>query len=206
MIRHIWFDLASTLYRETPAFDAVHDQLRYETYAAVTDMPIERAKEKYDQLYARYGSNSAVFTALGKPSDFWQQAFDSMDLASLIKPNPVVNETIMTLSKSVPVSLFSNFKYAKIEEVLKLLGIDVAMFTYVLSGDDVTKRKPDLEGFRKMVELSDLPPGDLLYVGDRIDVDVKPAKAVGMQTALVWQTSSEAGYCFENFADLQRVI
>lgn len=206
MIRHIWFDMAGTLYRETPAFDAVHDKLRYETYAAITGTPIDKAKEKYDQLYAQYGSNSAVFRALGKPSDFWQQTFDSMDLASLIKPDPDITETITMLSKSVPISLFGNFKQVKIEEVLKLLSIDKVLFTHILSGDDVTHRKPDLEGFHKMVELSNLPPGDLLYAGDRIDVDIKPAKAVGMQTALVWQVSSEADHSFENFTDLLTLV
>jgi FMN phosphatase YigB (HAD superfamily) len=66
MIKHVWFDVAGTLYPETPEFNAVHDQLRYDTYAALVGQtdPL-KSKQEYEQLYAKHGSNSAVFKALG---------------------------------------------------------------------------------------------------------------------------------------------
>ena len=198
--------MGGTLYRETPAFNEIHDKLRYETYAAITGAPLAEAEARYQELYARYGSNSAVFTSLGKPSDFWQRTFDNMDLAAVLEPDLTVTQTITELSKYVPVSLFTNFKKDKIEAVLKLLNISQGIFTFELSGDDITKRKPDLEGFEKMVGLSNLSPHELLYVGDRIDVDIKPAKAVGMKTALLWQTSAEADYSALDFTGLLREI
>lgn len=206
MIRHIWFDMGGTLYRETAAFDAVHDKLRYEAFAEVTGTPIEEAESKYQELYARYGSNSAVFTSLGKPSDFWQNTFDNMDLSAVLDADPAVNQTLIELSRYVPISLFTNFKPTKIESVLKLLGINHDIFTHVLSGDDVTKRKPDPEGFDKMVELTGVPPDELLYVGDRIDVDIKPARAIGIKTALLWQSSDEADYSIRDFLELPQVL
>lgn len=206
MIRHIWFDMGGTLYRETSAFDEQHDKLRYEAYAAITGVPVGEAESKYLELYAHFGSNSAVFTSLGKPSDFWQNTFDDMDLAAVLEPDSTVNQTIVELSRHVPVSIFTNFKPVKIETVLSLLGIDQAVFTHILSGDDVTERKPNLEGFEKMIELSGLPAEELLYVGDRINVDIKPARAVGIKTALLWQASGEADYCAMSYPELMEVI
>jgi len=39
MISHVWFDMGGTLYRETPEFHVVHDELRYKTYAGIVDQP-----------------------------------------------------------------------------------------------------------------------------------------------------------------------
>ena len=38
--------------------------------------------------------------------------------------------------------------------------------------------------------------------GDRIDVDIKPAKLAGMRTCLLWKKSDEADYSFDNFEDI----
>jgi putative hydrolase of the HAD superfamily len=78
-------------------------------------------------------------------------------------------------------------------------------FTYVLSGDDIPERKPALHGFRKMIELSNLPPNEVMYVGDRVDVDIKPAKQLGMTTCLVYSQSDEADYSVESFPELTTI-
>ncbi|MFB9799730.1 HAD family hydrolase [Streptomonospora salina] len=45
--------------------------------------------------------------------------------------------------------------------------------------------KPDPAFFTRVVEAADATPGDILYVGDRIDNDVLPAKQAGLRTALL---------------------
>ena len=205
MIKHLWFDMAGTLYRETRAFNAEHDELRYTTYAKlVGEANEQKAKEAYDKLYAQHGSNSAVFRSLGQPSDYWQKVFEH--LTDSLRPDPVVTETLATLGKIVPLSLFTNFKRAKILTLLKQLTIPAADFTHILSGDDVSERKPGLEGFHKMVELSGVPANQIMYVGDRVDVDVKPAKQVGMQTCLIYGESSEADYSVQIFGKVENIV
>lgn len=207
MIKHVWFDVGGTLYPESPEFDSVHDALRYKTYAEIVGEhdPL-RAKEAYDALYSEHGSNSAVFSSLGKPSDFWQQVFEGIDLTDLIAPDALAQSALKELSQLIPVSLFSNFKPEKIAQVLELLDIPRTYFTHILSGDDITKRKPDLEGFRKMVDLSAIPANQILYVGDRVKVDIIPAKRIGMQTCLIWQSSSEADYSAVDYAELLSTV
>ncbi|GII91869.1 HAD family hydrolase [Sinosporangium siamense] len=45
--------------------------------------------------------------------------------------------------------------------------------------------KPKPEFFDKVVEVAGRPPGEILYVGDRLDNDVVPARQAGMRTALL---------------------
>jgi HAD superfamily hydrolase (TIGR01509 family) len=50
----------------------------------------------------------------------------------------------------------------------------------VTSSDGVGVRKPDPAFFERLVELAGVEPGELAYVGDRVDNDVLPALAVGL--------------------------
>jgi HAD superfamily hydrolase (TIGR01549 family) len=207
MLKHIWFDFGGTLYRETPGFNAAHDQLRYSTYATlVGEQDMSKAERGYTALYKQYGTNAAVFRSLGKSSSFWQDTFDELDIAKLLQPDPVVAQTIETIRKQLPVSVFSNFKKGQILAFLKHLEIPTAYFTYILGGDAVTLRKPDLEGFNKMVELSKVAVDQILYIGDRVDADIKPAKQVGMKTCLIYSESSEADYCVKSFGEVESVV
>jgi len=206
MIKHIWFDMAGTLYRETGEFQVQHDKLRYETYAAViSEKDLEVAREKYEELYKQYGSNSAVFRSLGKPSDYWQRAFDDIDLTSLVSPDESITNGLREVKTIVPISLFSNLKPEKIKSVLELLGIPSDYFTHILSGDDIKERKPALDGFHRMIEVSGIDAAAIMYVGDRVSVDIKPAKEVGMTTCLIWGESDEADYSAKDFPELVEV-
>lgn len=207
MLQHLWFDMAGTLYKETPEFQTAHDQLRYATYAKLVGQnDLTKAKEEYDELYAQYGSNSAVFRSLGQPSDFWMRVFEEMDVTTLLRPDPIISETLVSLKELLPISIFTNFKREKVVALLEYLQIPASLFTHILTGDDVPERKPDPAGFHKMIELSQVPAEQIMYVGDRIDVDIKPAKQLGMKTCLIYDNSSEADYCIDDFAKLKEIV
>lgn len=202
-IKHIWFDLAGTLYKETPEFNEVHDKFRYQTYADLKGIKdLEVAKREFLELYKKHGSNSAVFRALGQPSSYWMKALDNMDFTAILKPDHEISQTLAALKDKVPISLFTNFVRYRIDGLLNHLQIPPEYFTHILTGDDITERKPNLEGFHKMIEITGIPANQILYIGDRLDVDVKPANAVGLQTGLLYQGANEADYCFETFKDI----
>ncbi|SBT90466.1 haloacid dehalogenase superfamily, subfamily IA, variant 1 with third motif having Dx(3-4)D or Dx(3-4)E [Streptomyces sp. DI166] len=53
------------------------------------------------------------------------------------------------------------------------------------TSDDWGASKPDPGFFDQVAEVVPAARGEMLYVGDRIDNDIRPAAAAGMQTALV---------------------
>lgn len=206
MLKHIWFDMAGTLYKETPEFRATHDELRYTTYARLAGQSDPaKAKEEYEELYAQYGSNSALFRSLGQPSDFWMRAFEEMDVTTLLKPDSVVIKALTSLKEQLPISIFTNFKREKVIVLLEHLQIPASLFTHILTGDDVPERKPDLAGFRKMIKLSKVPASEIMYVGDRLDVDIKPARQLGMKTCLIYGESDEADYSVQSFGEIKEM-
>lgn len=206
-IKHVWFDMDGTLTVHTKEFDKVHDDLRYKTYASVVGREVDdKLIAEYEDLYKKYGSNSAVFTSLGQPSDFWMQYFDQIDQNRYYEPLPDIFDTLDKLRQIVPISLFTNARLANAHKTLEVVSVDAEWFTHILSGDDIQNRKPALDGFHLMIEKSGLPAEQLLYVGDRVDVDIKPAKAVGMKSCLVYSKSDAADFSFMTMAELLQLF
>jgi HAD superfamily hydrolase (TIGR01662 family) len=202
-IKHVWFDMDGTLTIQTPEFHKVHDELRYRAYSDAVGRPVTKElADEFEALYKQHGSNSAIFVSMGMPQGYWQQYFSTLDQSKFYKPVPDVYQTLDKLREKVPISLFTNSSLEIINKTLKAVGVDIHWFTYILSGDDIKKPKPDLEGFRLMLAKTGLPPHQCLYVGDRVDVDIKPAKQVRMQTCLVYTSSDQADYSFSKMPEL----
>ena len=206
-IKHIWFDMDGTLTVHTDQFNKAHDELRYKVCSEVVGRPVdENLIHEYENLYQKAGSNSAVFTSLGKESDFWMGYFGTIDQISFHKPIPDVYKTLEKLKAIVPISLFTNNSLINIQKTFGVINIDQSWFTHIISGNDIKNRKPHLEGFKLMIDKSNLPPENILFVGDRIKVEIVPANEVGIQSGLIYGKSELADYNFENFSDILSII
>lgn len=78
---------------------------------------------------------------------------------------------------------------SEVREALTRDGLADAFEVWVVS-EDVGLEKPDPRVFARALELAGSPPGRTAMVGDRLDRDVRPAKALGMRT--VWVLRGEA--------------
>ena len=198
MIKHIWFDFSDTLVKLD---QQMHDQLRYSSYAEVVKKPLdENLIEEYQEMLKKHVSNSGVFRALGLSASYWPERVNSVEpslLYSLADKN--IPAVLSKLQSIVPISLFTNINP---EKILSAVGLNIKLFCHVIQAGMVKEPKPALEGFYKILELTKEVPENILYVGDSIGKDVKPAKAVGMKTCLIWSESPEADYSITKFEDL----
>ena len=55
----------------------------------------------------------------------------------------------------------------------------------IATSDDWGASKPDVEFFEHVIEATPAEPGEILYVGDRLDNDIRPAVQAGLLTALI---------------------
>lgn len=203
MIKHIWFDFSDTI--SFISKDA-HDNLRYETYAKVVKKSVtpELIKE-YEKLYEEHNhSNSSVFKSLGMIPGFWSGLVNTVNPSTFYNlSDPNIPEVLEQLSKIIPISIFSNINLGKI---LPFLGINLKLFTHLLSSSMVGAPKPALDGFYKVIELSNLPSAEILYIGDDLGKDVIPAKTVGIKTGVMFKEIKEADYCFKDFKDILEFV
>lgn len=196
-----------TLTIHTDEFDKAHNDLRYKAYSDVTGKPINSDLiDEYEKLYAETGSNSMTFHRLGKPSGFWMEYFDQIDQTQYYEPIPEIYETLNELRKIVPVSVFTNATLNNASRTFEVVNIDSSWFTHIISGDDIKNRKPALDGFHLMLEKSNIPASKILYVGDRVKVDVLPANTLGIQSCLLYRNDSNADYSLGNFSQLLKLV
>ncbi len=82
-------------------------------------------------------------------------------------------------------AVVSNFDYTPTAlAILRAAGI-AELFEAIVVSDTVGWRKPAPLIFTQTLDRLGLPPGDTLFVGDRIDIDVAGARAVGMDSAWI---------------------
>lgn len=91
-------------------------------------------------------------------------------------------EVLQLLHEQFPLALVSNF-YGNIHTVLREFGFD-GLFRAVIESAAACIRKPDARIFSMGVEALDLPPQQVVVVGDSLEKDILPAQEAGCQT--VW--------------------
>lgn len=72
------------------------------------------------------------------------------------------------------------------KETLKVLGVPPETFELYVTSEVVGTTKPHPEGFQYVLNYTKLPPSSHLMIGDREQVDLVPAKKLGMRTCMVW--------------------
>lgn len=104
------------------------------------------------------------------------------------------------------IGLYSD--YDSIEKA-RVLNIDKYISVYVSSSDSsVGVFKPDPKGFLVASEKLGVAPENVMYVGDRFDVDLKGANAAGMKTALFGkiQENDTFNYEIKDLYDLVNIL
>lgn len=98
------------------------------------------------------------------------------------------------LSERYPIVLVSNF-YGNIESVLRDFGIR-HLFKGIIESAVVGVRKPDARIFSLGVIVLDMPPEDVVVVGDSLRKDIMPALSIGCKGVWIkgkgWDDTEEA--------------
>ena len=123
-----------------------------------------------------------------------------------VKLFPYVRETLDVLKKAgIKLGLLSDFPP---EEKIKNLGIH-GFWDTVLCSELTGRLKPDPAPFLELAVRMEMPPGQILYVGNSIPYDVEGAQKAGMKAALVcsgWKkilhVPPHSDFCFSDYRQL----
>jgi HAD superfamily hydrolase (TIGR01549 family) len=85
-------------------------------------------------------------------------------------------------------------------EILRKLDLPADL---IATSDDWNAVKPDASFFQAVIDSTPCDAGGIVYVGDRLDNDLRPAKEAGMRTAFIRR--GPWGYIWERRPDLPAV-
>lgn len=185
--KSLFFDLDGTLYPSTAAMrDWMYNTI-YEVGAKKMKISVARFKILFQKKLAELKGNTITLDALGLSGkkifeDLWEQ----IPLEQFIFPDPELASILNQLSSTYRLGVLSNGSGVAINKKLGILGLEKVNFELIYASYDHGESKPDHEPFLQVCEKMGLKPEEIAYVGDRTEVDIKPAREVGMKTVMVW--------------------
>ena len=93
--------------------------------------------------------------------------------------------------KSYQHYILANGTKKRLTETLIHLGLTPKIFQEIVTSELVGENKPSFVGFQYILDKTGLPPEQHLMIGDRLEVDLVPAKKLGMTTCLVFAEKVE---------------
>jgi FMN phosphatase YigB (HAD superfamily) len=178
MVEAVVFDVGETLADETRAWGVWADWLgvpRLTFFAAL------------GAIIARGGSHRDVFELFRPGMDVRAEAnglgiAGRSDLVSLDDLYPDALACLQQLADDGYRLGIAGNQPVPAADVLRQLGIT---FELVATSEGWGVSKPDPAFFERIADELDLTPGEIAYVGDRVDNDVAPAHAAGMVAVFV---------------------
>lgn len=178
MIEWIFFDLGSTLLDEEAAYGYYIDKC----VKKLESLDIEVSSDSYKKKMVEYSHKSLDpiratwhYFAPTEPRPLWTNEG--------IKIYSEVREVLETLSKHYRLGIIAN-QSSSIRELLKEWGIE-SYFQLIILSEEVGLSKPNTAIFTLALQKANIPADRVVYVGDRYDNDILPAKSLGMWTVRI---------------------
>ena len=91
------------------------------------------------------------------------------------------------------------------ERVLNYLEI-LEFFKDSLFTGEPDVRKPDLKAFQQVIDYFKILPNNIYFIGDQEDMDIIPAKKLGMKTIIVGKESKYADFQINSIKELSKFL
>ncbi len=129
-------------------------------------------------------SSTQVLVGLGIPVEKWIEFSCLMvDPRKYLKIDFGVIRTLKWLCKNIKITVVSNNNLTQLKRTYEALGVSeflVSVKTFSLSTN--RRFKPDITLYQDAMEYFQVSALNILTVGDREDIDLEPARTLGMQT------------------------
>ncbi|MBP2171946.1 TIGR02253 family HAD-type hydrolase [Methanococcus voltae] len=221
MIKGVLFDLDDTLYNSSE----FARRARKEALKAMMDAGLHNSEEEAEKVLNRIilqkGSNYSMhFNDLVKAlkGDHDPKIIATGIITyhnvkfSLLRPFPdTISSLIKLKSKGLKLGILTDGVTLKQWEKLIRLSI-CPFFDEVITSEEFGLGKPYPEFFEHGLSKMNLKPEEVVYIGDREDRDIIPAKSLGMKTVRIYQgkysdiKETSANYSINSLSELPDLL
>jgi len=202
-IKAIGFDVDGTLYHAPDAMSMEVGKILIAKAAEALSRDPDDLAEEYIMRRDELRSNTATLNSFGLEGEkIFQEVWDGIAIEKYVLPDKKLVKMMGELKKKYKIFLISNGTGTQVERKLTYLGLDYNDFDPRIYCYDQGWVKPDPQPFLAAIESLEIEPEEIVYVGDREDVDVEGAQAVGMKTIYVGGKSEEADASCETVYDI----
>jgi HAD superfamily hydrolase (TIGR01662 family) len=197
VIKAVVFDVGETLVDESREYGTWADWLGVprHTFSAVFGAVIAQGMD-YREVFRFFRPDFSLDTERARRTESGlPEFFGESDLYPDVRP---AMEALRLMGMWVGVA---GNQTSRAGIILKNLDLPADM---IATSDDWKASKPDLSFFRALLNETPCAASEVIYVGDRLDNDLKPAKAAGMRTAFIRR--GPWGYIWEHHPDMPEAV
>lgn len=192
----VFFDLGNTLIDERRSDRAYLRQLYGLIHGHGANLPMAQFQKTVEDMMTRRVASThrqlaeALFLRYakrGSREEFLEQLFSRWSAQSYTKLwslNRDVMPTLKAVSRNHPCGIIAN-QTAWGQKFMEERTRFKSYFKVIVLSGEVGVAKPDRQIFLLALRKAGTPAESSTYVGDRVDFDIAPAKALGMTTVLV---------------------
>jgi len=188
VIEGIIFDLDGTLY-DSDGMDSANKRAIIRAVAEHKKIAEDSARATLEQALGQYSSSggrpSLYGTALhlGVPDEIIERFQNEQVIpGELLSADPELAREIERLSRTMQLALMTNTRTKIASAAVQALGIPTWAFSVIRGGDELAHPKPSASDLLSICRELSIEPERCVSVGDRWNVDLAPAKEIGMQT------------------------
>tara|TARA_R110001592_G_scaffold363109_2_gene680459 strand:- start:154860 stop:155507 length:648 start_codon:yes stop_codon:yes gene_type:complete len=211
MIRYLIFDAANTLIHKPTIWTIWIDVLQKHDYnVTIKDLkkvhkltsetvrfPDRTSREFYIEFNSKVLFNLGVLPTEGLKEDLFQ--------ALTYQPWRAFEDVKSLKNINLPKVVASNFKSDLREWLPNMVQTN---FEMMFVSEELQCRKPDLSFYQRVIDGIGIPPNEMLYIGDSLELDVLPARTLGIQAYLIDRENdySNCKYKITSFFELEQLI
>jgi len=206
MLEGILFDLENTLVvRES--YRREIDQVIFDAIAQTRSCGIAEARLMFTEMRTCFSTTSATLEALRVPKEELHTRLERVKLSNPVAVTEGMPDVLYRLvAQGLKLGLVTNMPKGLTLTILSSAGIPKDLFAAIVTGSDTCRPKPALEPFCLATHLMALCSRHCMMVGDREEVDLDPARELGMITVLVSSAALRADYALASLSELECLI
>lgn len=202
-IQAVGFDVDGTLYHIPEAMSIEVSTTVTERAAQLLGRTKDDFEEEYLEIREKLRSNTMTLQHFGLDGEeIFQRVIDDFPLDKYIKKDQKLADMITFLKKKYKLFIITNGPERQVDRKLKLIGLTKADFDPRIYAYDHHWAKPEPAPFLAALEGLKLSAESVAYVGDREDIDIQGAQAVGMKGIYIRGENSVADMWVESVYDL----
>ena len=208
--RCVLFDLDGTLY-ESPEYSLRLESEIVRFISEQLGLDEGRARSMLESRKKELGTLTRTIQSLGIDRElFFHEIADRIEPHSYIRQDPTALSVLRELKqRGFKMGLVSNSGRVLVTKILDALGIESSSFDVIVTSSEA-EPKPSPQPFLLAMKKVGCDGSDSVYVGDREDAEVLPAKRSGLRTILLdrnrSQVSSAADVVVTSLAQVPRVV